>query len=128
MKKIILALLLALPITALTHEGHDAPTSVQSIHGGMALTGEILNMEYVYSKGELKIYPRAHEGDDLKIADLKLTATLKKPREKAAAAPLEFKDSYFSTKVDFGKAHRIEVQTSVTYKNKTEKFTYQLEK
>lgn len=128
MKKAILAFLLALPTIAIAHEGHEAPTSVQSIHGGMAQAGDMINMEYVFSKDELKIFPRVHEGDDLKIKDLQMMVTFKKPREKAISVPVTFKDNYFSAKVDFGKAHRIEVQSSVTYKNKTEKFTYQLEK
>lgn len=128
MRIFLLALLVALPTTALAHEGHEAPTSVQSIHGGMAQAGDMINMEYVFNKGELKIYPRIHEGDDLKISDLQMVVTFKKPRDKAVPATVTFKDNYFSAKVDFGKAHRIEVQSSVTYKNKTEKFTYQLEK
>lgn len=128
MKNLVLTLLIALPITAFAHEGHEAPTSIQSIHGGMAQAGDMVNMEYVFNKGELKIYPRVHEGDDLNISDLQMKVTFKKPREKAISVPLTFKDNYFSTKVDFGKAHRIEVQSSVTYNNKTEKFTYQLEK
>lgn len=128
MKKMILTFLIALPTVAIAHEGHEAPTSVQSIHGGMAQAGDMINMEYVFNRGELKIYPRIHEGDDLKLADLQVAVTFKKPREKAISVPVTFKESYYSTKVDFGKSHRIEVQSSVTYKNKTEKFTYQLEK
>ncbi|HRK08648.1 MAG TPA: hypothetical protein PLZ57_12825 [Pseudobdellovibrionaceae bacterium] len=96
--------------SAHAHEGHSAPVKLKSKYGGMVKAGKALDLEYRVQHGDLKVWPRAHEGEALK--DVKVSATVTPPRGKAQALSL----SYDATaglaiaKLDFGKAHRLAIE------------------
>lgn len=128
-KKIITVALLFSSLTVFSHEGHDeAPGSIKANHGGTVKPGKFLNLEYVVSGNEVKIFPASHEGKDLMAADVKITATTKLPKGKAESAKIEFKDGAFTTNVDFKTAYRIEMVVEADLNGKKNTFKFQIEK
>lgn len=121
-----LHLLFAYP--CLAHEGHAVPGSIPSIHGGMALAGKEINLEYVINGDKLILYPISHEGKDLTAAQVKLSGTTKAPKEKSEKLNLQYKDGGFSVQLDFKKAYRLEVNISAESNNKKDIFKFQMEK
>lgn len=116
-------------LTTFSHEGHDeAPGSIKANHGGTVKPGKQLNLEYVVSGNEVKLFPVSHEGKDLSAADVKITATTKLPKGKAEPAKIDFKDGAFVTNVDFKTAYRIEMVVEADLKGKKNSFKFQIEK
>lgn len=128
-KKIIVSVLLFGSMNLLAHEGHDvAVGSLKSNHGGVVKAGKDINLEFVVSGDEVKFYPISHDGKDLAANDVKLTATSKLPKGKAAALNLETKDGFYMAKVDFKDAYRIELLVNADNKGKKSTFKFQVEK
>ena len=128
-KKIITLALLFGSLTAFSHEGHDeAPGSIKANHGGTVKPGKLLNLEYVVSGNEVKLFPASHEGKDLLATDVKITATTKLPKGKSESAKIEFKDGAFVTSVDFKSVYRIEMVVEADLNGKKNSFKFQIEK
>ncbi|WP_374074640.1 hypothetical protein [Bdellovibrio bacteriovorus] len=129
MKNVLLALSTVLFLQpAFAHEGHETPGVIKALHGGTALSGKEINLEYMVSGTELKIYPVSHEGKDLPAAQVKVSATAKAPKGKAEALKLENKDGAFVTQVDFKNAYRLEVNVITESAGKKDTFKFQVEK
>lgn len=128
-KKIVLATVLTLSLNVFAHEGHDeAPGSLKANHGGTVKKGKDINLEYVVSGSEVKLFPLSHEGQDLPLAEVKLTATSKLPKGKAIPSKLEVKDSAYVTEIDFKEAYRVEMNVDASHKGKKSSFKFQVEK
>jgi hypothetical protein len=118
-----------LSISAFAHEGHDdAPGALKAVHGGTVKAGKEMNLEFVVSGDELKLYPVGHDGKDLSAAAVKLQATAKSPKGKEAPLKLEPKDGALAGKVDFAGAYRVEVKVVANVGGKTDSFKFQVEK
>ena len=128
-KKILLATMMALSLSAVAHEGHDdAPGAIKANHGGTVKAGKEINLEYVVSGTEVKLYPVSHDGKDLNASDVKLIVTAKAPKGKAEAVKLETKDGAFVGTIDFKGAYRAEVVVDATVATKKSNFKFQVEK
>lgn len=128
-KKIIATVLLLGSLNLPAHEGHDeAPGALKANHGGVVKVGKVINLEYVVSGDEVKLYPASHEGKDLAVNEVKVTATVKLPKGKAEAVKLEIKDGAFVAKVDFKGAYRMEMLVTADNKGKSSTFKFQVEK
>lgn len=130
MKKIILLLFTACLVQpSLAHEGHgEMPGMLKATHGGTVLAGKEINLEYVTSANEVKIYPQSHEGDTLSLANVKVSATVKLPKGKAENLKLEAKEGAYVGNVDLKKSHRVEVVVTSEVKGKKDSFKFQVEK
>ncbi len=128
-KKIILPLLLAASISTFAHEGHDeTPGALKANHGGAVKAGKEINLEYVVSGTEVKLFPVSHEGQDLSLNEVKLTVTTKLPKGKAEPAKIEVQNGAFVTHIDFKNAFRVEMNVSASKAGKTDTFKLQIEK
>ncbi len=126
---IVIASLILSSVMSIAHEDHNqAPGAITANHGGTVKAGKEINLEYVVTGNEVKIYPVSHEGKDLTAADVSLTATTKLPKGKTEAAKLELKDGAFVTTTDFKSAFRIEVVVTAVTKGKKDIFKFQIEK
>lgn len=128
-KKLLLASILAGSMNVLAHEGHDqTPGALKAIHGGTVKPGKELNLEYVVSGTEVKLYPVSHEAKDVSAAEVKLTGTATLPKGKATPAKIEFKDGVYVTNVDFKSAYRVEMNVTAETNGKKSTFKFQVEK
>lgn len=130
-KKVFRAVLvitfLAVSSICAAHEGHDnAPGSIKSNHGGVVKPGKQINLEYVISGNEVKIYPLSHEGKDL--TDVVLTATIKVPKGKPEVVKIVLKDNVNTIQIDFKSAYRAEVNIEAIQAGKKSQFKFQVEK
>jgi hypothetical protein len=107
---ILLGASLVTVIPAHAHEGHHAPVKLKSKYGGMVKGGKALDLEYRVQHGDLKVWPRAHEGESLK--DVKVSATVTPPRGKPQALALSYDAAagLAIAKLDFGKVHRLAIE------------------
>lgn len=129
LKKIVFTALMISSLNLLAHDGHNqTPGSLKANHGGTVKAGKEVNLEYVVSGNELKLYPASHEGSDLASADVKLAATGKLPKGKAESLKIESKNGTFVAPIDFKTAYRIEVVATVEHKGKKDTFKFQVEK
>lgn len=129
LKKIIFAAALISSLSLFAHEGHNqTPGSLKANHGGTVKAGKEINLEFVVSGNELKLYPATHEGVDLAVSDVKLTGTSKLPKGKAETLKVETKNGTFIAALDFKTAYRIEVVATTEYKGKKDTFKFQVEK
>lgn len=130
MKTLIAGLfILLISFTSLAHEGHgDTPGSLKANHGGTVKSGKEINLEYVVSGSELKVYPANHEGADILAADVKVSGTAKLPKGKPEVVKFEIKDGAYTTQVDFKNAYRVEMLISIEFKGKKDTFKFQVEK
>lgn len=127
--KILIASLLALSLNLVAHEGHkQTPGSLKANHGGTVKAGKEINLEFVVSGNELKLYPATHEGTDLATADVKITGTGKLPKGKPENLKIEIKNGVFSAPIDFKNAYRIEIVTTTEHNGKKDTFKFQAEK
>jgi hypothetical protein len=118
-----------LAFSAFAHEGHDdAPGALKAAHGGTVKAGKQINLEYVVSGDEVKLYPIGHDGKDLGPSAVKLTATAKSPKGKEVTLKLEPKDGALAGKVDFAGAYRVEMKVSADVQGKKDAFKFQVEK
>lgn len=129
LKKLLPTALLFFSLTAFAHENHDqAPGALKANHGGTVRSGKQINLEYVVSGTEVKLFPASHEGKDLSADDVKITATTKLPKGKAEPTTVDFKDGAFVANVDFKTAYRIEMSVEADLKGKKSNFKFQIEK
>lgn len=128
-KKIIIGALLLVSVNLRAHEGHDeTPGALKANHGGVVKAGQEINLEYVVSGEDVKLYPLSHDGKDLAANEVKLTATAKLPKGKAETLKLEIKDGVYLAKVDFKGAYRVEIMVKADNKGKESTFKFQVEK
>lgn len=128
-KKIILITLLISALNVFAHEGHDnTPGSLKANHGGTVKAGKEINLEYVVSGNELKLYPANHEGTDLAVLEVKISGTGKLPKGKAENLKIELKNGIYTAPIDFKNAYRIEVIANTEHKGKKDSFKFQVEK
>ncbi len=111
---------------ALAHEGHnDAPGAIKTHNGGLPLGGKQLNLEYVISGSEVKIFPLAHEeGKTIDLSKFKITGQgLVKPgKNKPYDLKFEAKDGSFVAPVDFQSGSRVEVKLTTDYNGKKDSY------
>ena len=128
-KLALLTILFLLTINLFAHEGHeDSPLAMKANHGGTVKSGKELNLEYVVTGGEIKLFPVSHEGKDLPLNEVKLNVTAKLPRGKTAAVKIKNQDGAFVAQVDFKDAYRVEMNITANYNGKTDIFNVQVEK
>lgn len=128
-RKIILSIALLGSIAAFAHEGHDnVPGAIKANHGGTVMPGKEINLEYVVSGTEVKLYPASHEGADLTASEVKLVVKSKLPSGKPQQIKIDSKDGTFIAKVDFKNAYRVEVNVDAEVKGKKSSFKFQVEK
>lgn len=128
-KKMVFMSILACSLNLLAHDGHNqTPGSLKANHGGTVKAGKEINLEFVVSGNELKLYPASHEGADLASAEVKLSATGKLPKGKPESLKFELKNGAFTTAIDFKTAYRIEVVATTEHKDKKDTFKFQVEK
>lgn len=129
LKKIILSIVFMSSLGTFAHEGHDnVPGALKANHGGTVKAGKEINLEYVVSESEVKLFPMTHDGKDLPASEVKLTATVKSPKGKAEPIKIEEKNGTFETKVDFKGAYRAELIVHAEVKGKQNLFKFQVEK
>ena len=122
-------MVLLVSVGSFAHEGHDdAPGAIKANHGGTVKAGKEINLEYVVSGTDVKLFPVGHDGKDLTAAEVKLTVTAKLPKGKAEAVKTESKDGAFVAKVDFKAAYRVEMNVDAEVKGKKSSFKFQVEK
>lgn len=127
--RVIIVVAIIFSMSAFAHEGHDdAPGSIKANHGGTVKAGKEINLEYVVSGSEVKLFPVSHDGKDIPSADVKLTLTAKLPKGKAEAVKTESKDGAIVAKVDFKTAYRIEMTVDADHLGKKSNFKFQVEK
>lgn len=129
MKKIILVTMLA-PLfaasVALAHSGHGQnPGDIRVTHGGSALAGENVHLEYKISGSTLEIYPIPHD-DKVKLTPESVTfkamATPKPGNNPAYELKFERFNEGYKAPIDFKNGSRVEVKVTSTYEGKTETF------
>ncbi len=128
-KKIVLAVAILSSLNLMAHEGHDnTPGSLKANHGGTVKAGKEINLEYVVSGNELKLYPASHEGVDLAANEVKVSGTAKLPKGKAESLKVELKNGSYVAPIDFKNSYRIEVIATTEFKGKKDTFKFQVEK
>lgn len=128
-KKLIFTTLLISSLNLLAHEGHNqTPGSLKANHGGTVKAGKEINLEFVVSGSELKLYPATHEGTDVAPAEVKISGTGKLPKGKAENLKIEMKNGVFTAPIDFKNAYRIEIVATTEHKGKKDTFKFQVEK
>jgi hypothetical protein len=128
-KKVLLATVILISTVSFAHEGHDqAPGTIKSNHGGVVKAGKYINLEYVVTNNEVKLFPANHDGKDLAASEIKLTVNTKLPKGKPVPIQTETKDGGIIAKVDFKSAYRIEVTVDADVKNQKSTFKFQVEK
>ncbi len=128
-RKIIFAALISVSLNLFAHEGHDeAPGAIKTNHGGTVKAGKEINLEYVVSGSEVKLYPLSHEGKDLAATEVKLLVMAKSPKGKAETIKVDNKDGAYIAMVDFKGAYRTEVTVDADVKGKKSTFKFQVEK
>lgn len=126
---LILLIVTVLSTCAFAHEGHDgAPGALKSNHGGTVKAGKELNLEYLVSGSEVKLFPMSHDGKDLPTTEVIMTVNAKTPKGKSERINLEVKDGAFSAVIDFKGAYRIEMNVEAENKGKKSTFKFQVEK
>ncbi len=128
-KKFIFVSLLVGSVNLLAHEGHDeTPGAIKANHGGTVKAGKEINLEYVVSGSEVKLYPVSHGGKDLTPSEVTLVVKAKSPKGKAESVLTEIKEGAFVAKIDFKNAYRIEMNVDADAKGKKSSFKFQVEK
>lgn len=128
-KKIILSIVFMGALTSFAHEGHDqAPGTIKSNHGGVVKAGKEINLEYVVTGAEVKLFPASHDGKDLNSSDVQMTVTAKLPKGKAEVLKLENKNGSLVATVDFKSAYRVEMNVEANHQGKKSTFKFQVEK
>jgi hypothetical protein len=110
------------------HEGHSVPGVLPSTHGGTAIGGKDINIEYITNDKELLIYPLSHDGKDLSLEKVKISGTAKAPKGKNEILLFNSKDGVFMTQVDFQKNHRVEINIVTELNQRKSEFKFQMEK
>jgi hypothetical protein len=128
MKALVVAFLISICSLAIAHEGHDqVPGQLRALHGGSVKQGKQLNLEYVVAGTLLKLYPISHEGADLDISKVKISATSQAPKGKPTKLELILKDKVNQVTLNFGDAYRLTVVVTTEVAGKKDIFTLQAE-
>ena len=128
LRLVLIAALALLPLTpALAHEGHDVPGQVKSRHGGIVKTGKQMHMEMLALDGKIQFFPFPHENEKLDLNKLNLTATIKSPKGKPADMPLKKETNSFSGTYKLEGSYRADIEVSVDYNGKKDKFKFLVE-
>lgn len=128
-REFIMSAVLVSSLSVFAHEGHDnAPGTLKSKHGGVVTAGKEVNLEYVVSGTEVKLYPLGHDGKDIAANAVKVAATTKAPKGKPQNTKLEIKDGVYSTQIDFKGAYRSEMTVNIDDRGKISVFKFQVEK
>ena len=130
-KKIIAVIISisAIALNVFAHEGHDnAPGTLKANHGGVVQAGKEINLEYIVSGNEVKLFPLSHEGKDLAANQVKLVVSSKQPKGKAEVVNLETKNGVTVAKVDFKNAYRVEMSVEAEFNGQKNNFKFQVEK
>jgi len=113
---------------AFAHEGHDdTPGQLKAVHGGVVKAGKQINLEYVVSGSEIRLYPLAHGGQELKMADLEISGTAQAPKGKPQKLSFKQADGAFVGELSFGAAYRLSLNITAKYKSKADVFKIQAE-
>ncbi len=131
LSKFILAFILVGSLNSFSHEGHnDAPGQIKANHGGKVEVGKEINLEFVVSGNEVKLFPASHEGKDLTADEITISATTKLPKGKPEPIKLNPKEGGYVAIVDFKTAYRVEMSIEAVLKstNKKSNFKIQIEK
>ena len=129
MFKAVLGILFWFSLNLFAHEGHDGtPGMLIANHGGKVEAGKEINVEYVVTGNEVKLFPASHEGKDLTVAEVQLVASTKLPKGKSEPVKLTSKDGAFVAKVDFKNAYRVEMNIEAAVSGKKSTFKIQIEK
>lgn len=116
-------------INAMAHEDHHkTPGMLKVNHGGKVEAGKEINLEYVVSGTEVKLYAADHDGKDLALTEVELKATAQLPKGKPEPVTLTNKDGAFVAKVDFKSAYRVEMNVDAIFQGKKSTFKIQIEK
>ncbi len=110
------------------HEGHSVPGVLPSTHGGTAIGGKEINIEYITNDKELTIYALSHDGKDLPVEKVKISGTAKAPKGKTEILLFKSNNGVFSTLVDFKKNHRVEINIATEFNQRKSEFHFQMEK
>lgn len=117
-----------LGLNAQAHEGHDVPGQIKALNGGITKAGKLMHMEMLVTDTNVKFFPLAHEGEQLKVSDVKMTGTSKTPKGKPQNLTFTAEGNFFSTQVDLQGAHRTNLEIKATYGGKTDNFKFIVEK
>lgn len=131
MKKLLLSITAVLLIQpTFAHEGHgQAPGILKASHGGTVLAGNEINLEYMVSANEVKLFPVTHDGKDLAADKVKVSATTKAPKGNVEVLKITpATDGSLMTQVDFKNSHRVEVNVTTETNGKKDSFKFQVEK
>lgn len=127
--KIILIMIVISSLYVRAHEGHNiVPGSLKANHGGIVQAGKEINLEYVISGTEVKLYPLSHDGQDLTNTEVKLVAKTKLPKGQLEAIKLDVQGGVSVAKVDFKNAYRVEMNVEAEHQGKKSIFKFQVEK
>jgi hypothetical protein len=128
-KKIMIPVFICASIVAIGHEGHDkVPGAMKAHYGGVVISGDEINLEYVVSGAEVKLFPLSHEGQNINPKDVKLTVTTKLPKGKPEVIKTEILEKAFVAKVDFKKSYRVEMSVEAEVSGIKSQFKFQVEK
>ena len=128
MKKILATILVLTALNLTAHEGHNiAPGSYKSLHGGVVQNGVELNLEVIVTGKDILVYPISHESKDVPAKDITVTAMAKPKKGKAYPVTLSNINGGYGATVDLQGANRLPIEVTVKSKNKTDKFTVQVE-
>lgn len=117
-----------LGFTAQAHEGHDVPGQIKALHGGITKPGKIMHMEMLVTENNVQLFPLAHEGEELKVSEVKITGTAKTPKGKPQNLTFTSDGKAFSTQVDLQGSYRANLEIKATYGGKIDNFKFIVEK
>lgn len=128
LRLILIAALAFIPFTpAGAHEGHDVPGQVKSRHGGIVKTGKQMHMEMLALDGKVQFFPFPHDNETLDLNKLKVTATIKFPKGKPVDMPLQKETNSFSGTYKLEGSYRADIEVSLDYGGKKDKFKFLVE-
>lgn len=133
MKKMIFAAILGLATThsktTLAHEGHDkAPGAVTAPNGGSMKGTKSYFAEVVYSNGKVKIFVYDHDIKSLDSNSVKVTATVKFPKNsKQAVLTLSPSGTALEGNVVAKDVHRFTLNLTIAKDGKSEQVSFNIE-
>lgn len=120
---------LIIGLSALAHEGHDKTPGAQAApHGGQLKGTSQLYVELVSDPTGFKLYTVDHDLKTIPVKDVKIEGAIKLPKQKKSdKLKLDTSESFLEAKVDAKGSHRYTVDLKVTYKQKTETVSFNIE-
>jgi len=130
MKSVITALAILLTgLSSFAHEGHDkTPGALTAPHGGQLKGTSQLYVELVSDASGFKLYTVDHDLKTIAVKDVKIEGSVKLPKQKQSdKLALNASESFLESKVNAKGSHRYTVDLKVTYKEKTEGVSFNVE-